>query len=775
MTQAAGRYRSVAAACVASVLALVAIDAHAGGPIALVNNLPVIYPGGGAALNLNLDLGPLGSRSNAQAVGRVQAALAQWNAVATSTLRVNVGAPLSSDITSANFEALFSNFSDGLNPVIFDSDGSVIDALLGAGQKNNVLGIAGSAYFIGGPSSGKFSEGRVVLNGFIAVSDGLLTTVVAHEIGHFFGMDHTQLDATQGLAASNFALMYPIAFRTLPSLHEDDAAAVSMLYPSASFATTYGVLEGTFTTGGSVPIRGANLWASQTGTGRVFSVVSDFLMQGTGYFRLPLPTGTYTLHAESIHSSFFGGSGVGPYADTAGDVSFVAPHPIAPVTLGGGGGQAIVITAGCTASAAFRSDGSGSVAGNCAAGTGPGTATIITNPYGALSVQGATLVGSTISNWGPATVIQLGSTPGAPGSLAQIDFSGFNLPAGTTMTVRSGASGQSVLLNNTSGAVSVIDGSVVAQSGNGAPVPPLHLRNAAGMSLGATGSVVASAGLTVDTLGASWLVGQTLVNQGSLDGGPRLDLFAGRINGGGVFKGNTITIATFGNANNPVNGAFFLSNSLQLVPSTGGTTRLVLNGYGPAPQVLNLRINGNATVAMPSAWAPGITAPVNNAVVPLGGSRGAGVPNPAYGAGSMIVQATGALELDGGTTNDFVFPGGIVFKAGSTLDAKGVLINNGWTTTGQSFQGVFLEAPSITSTGGNIRIATNNLNWLNFSSTPSAPVRSWQLVRAGDNSASFATADNVAPHINTYSVLINAAALGQCWVCLVNTAPVNLF
>ncbi|MEP7329694.1 MAG: reprolysin-like metallopeptidase, partial [Betaproteobacteria bacterium] len=563
-----------------AVVALVTLGltfstAHAGGPVALVNNQPVVYPGGGAALALNLDLGPLGSRTNAQATTLVQNALAQWNAVATSTLRVNVGAPLSSDFDSTNFAALFSNFSDGLNPVIFDTDGSIIDALLGAGQKNNVLGFAGSAYFTGGPSAGRFSEGRAVLNGFLSVSDGVLTTVVAHEIGHFFGMDHAQLDATQGLAQSNFALMYPIAYRTLPTLHEDDAAAVSTLYPSASFGATYGVLDGVFSTAGNGAVRGANIWAVETGTGKVYSVVSDFLMQGNGYFRLALPAGTYTLHAESIHPSFFGGSGVGPYAESAGDISFVAPHPITPVALGGGGGQAITITAGCAASATFRMDSTGSVTGNCAAAAGPGNATISANPYGALTVQGATLNGNTISGWGPSAIIQLGTTPGAAGSMAQIDFAGLSLPAGTSMTIRSGAAGQSVTLNNTTNAVATIDGALVAQSGNGAAVPQLYLHNAAGIIVNATGSVVAATGLTVDTLGASWTIGQTLINQGTLDGGPRLDLFAGKINGSGSFKGNAITVASFGNANNPVNGFFYLSNSLQLFPSTGSTTQLV--------------------------------------------------------------------------------------------------------------------------------------------------------------------------------------------------------
>jgi hypothetical protein len=141
----------------------------------------------------------------------------------------------------------------------------------------------------------------------------------------------------------------------------------------------------------------------------------------------------------------------------------------------------------------------------------------------------------------------------------------------------------------------------------------------------------------------------------------------------------------------------------------------------------------------------------------------------------MIVQATGALSLAGGVSNDFVFPGGVVLKAGGNLDLKGVAITNGWTTSGQAFQGIFLESPNIVSTGGNLRVLTSNLNWVNFSTMPHAPVRAWTLVAAANGSASYATADAVAPHLNTYSVLTEAAAAGQCYLCLTNMSPVPMY
>jgi uncharacterized repeat protein (TIGR01451 family) len=341
--------------------------ARAGGPLEVLANQPVVYPNGGASLKLNIDKGSLGTRTNAQATTLVQNAIALWNAVTTSTVRISLGPALSTDYTSANYASILGNFSDGLNPVIFDSNGAIIDALFGAGAKSVIIGFAGSAYWTSGAQAGKYAEGRAVLNGFINLSDAVWTVALAHEFGHFFGLDHTQLDAAQDLASSNYPLMYPIAYRTTASLHEDDVAAVSSLYPSASASSAYGQLNGTFTTAGSVPIRGANIWARENSTGKVYSVVSDFLMQGSGYFRLSLPPGTYTLRAESIRSDFYGGSGVGPYTATETDVSFQAPHPIAAVALGGASPRQITIVAGCVATATFRLDGTGNVTGDCAA------------------------------------------------------------------------------------------------------------------------------------------------------------------------------------------------------------------------------------------------------------------------------------------------------------------------------------------------------------------------------------------------------------------------
>ena len=193
--------------------------AFAGGPLSLYSNTPIVYPNSGNNIILNYDQGNLGSRSNATADALVNQSISLWNNVSTATVSMSQGSDIPADVTTANLSTYFNNFSDGINPVIYDNDGSIIDSVLGAGAKDFVLGFAGSAYYTSGPNTGKYAEGRAVINGYFSMTDNTLVIVMAHEMGHFIGLDHSQLDNTQGLASSNYVLMYPQAYRTLISLH----------------------------------------------------------------------------------------------------------------------------------------------------------------------------------------------------------------------------------------------------------------------------------------------------------------------------------------------------------------------------------------------------------------------------------------------------------------------------------------------------------------------------------------------------------------------------
>jgi len=412
----------------------------------------------------------------------------------------------------------------------------------------------------------------------------------------------------------------------------------------------------------------------------------------------------------------------------------------------------------------------------------PGTATIVSNPYGTLTVYGATMNGNTISNWSNNVTILLGNIPGGAGSVAEIDFDGLNLAARGSISIDAGAPGQVVRLVDTSGKPSAIAGSI-GSSEAGAGFAALVFENSSGLATYPGGGMLSLAGIVVDTLGATWMDGGPLINNGVIDAGLRLEIFASDITGGGTpgngeFRGDRIVLHTFGNAHNPIHGNDFLQNAIFLQPGTGTSiVDLTINAYGNAPQVFNLRMvrDSGAIVRMPSAWPAGSSFPLNNAVVAPTGARPRGVPDPSYGGGSMILRAARVITLGDEGTGDFVFPGAIVLKSDVAIDFNNVALNQGWTTSGQSFQGVFLEAPQIMSSSGNIRVYGNDLNWINFSTMPTTPVRAFSLVRNADGTASFAQSDATAPHLNTYSVISAAAVAGGCWTCLVNTTPINVY
>jgi hypothetical protein len=385
---------------------LASANANAGGPLGLCNNAPLKYPGTGT-VTLNHDPGSLGSRNKAQADALVTAAAALWNNVPTASIVIGRGADLPVDVTSANYTTWFNSFNDGLSPVIYDADGSILDLLLGTGSHTSVGGFAGSGS-AGSPC--RYTEGRAIINGAISLSDAVLTMLTAHELGHLIGLDHTQLDASQGLVDANFPVMYPLARRTSATLHEDDVAAVTALYPEATASAAYGTLRGTFKLADLVtPIQGANIWAKNVANGQVFSGVSDYLKQNTGSFSLLLPPGTYTLHAEAIRPAFTSGSRVGPFTVNATDLSFQPPlyngaTPMPALTLGLGNAVQIPIVAGCVDNVAFRLDGTGLVSGNCGETIPPSPSARLSN----LSTRGKVLTGDDVMIAG---FIVGGSTP----------------------------------------------------------------------------------------------------------------------------------------------------------------------------------------------------------------------------------------------------------------------------------------------------------------------------------------------------------------------------
>jgi len=246
------------------------------------------------------------------------------------------------DVTVSNYQRYLGVCGDGLNPIIFDTSGKITDDLFGSGANNSVLGFAGPDCATAVPPV--ISEGSAVLNGkwvdgiSSATNPEMLVdefdAVLTHEFGHYVNLDHSQigLQEASDLVTSNdnaIATMFPILINASEqrTLSLDDEVSVSTLYPTESFASSYGTISGSiFLANGVTPFQGAYVIARNLADPRLTAVgvASGARFFPTraggppapaleGLYEIPgLPPGTYSLEIEAIAASFTDGSSVGP-------------------------------------------------------------------------------------------------------------------------------------------------------------------------------------------------------------------------------------------------------------------------------------------------------------------------------------------------------------------------------------------------------------------------------------------------------------------------------
>ncbi|MBS1849491.1 MAG: hypothetical protein JST79_01150 [Acidobacteria bacterium] len=387
--------------CLLAVCCWFSSRAQAGGPILVggpalgnrpaygVDGRPFTWDPSKMPISYRVDPGPMAVTpqggtvvDHAAGLRRIQSMLGVWTAVPTAQISfTNAGNLLPAGTYSSGDLKTVQQFNDVMgscqsgkqNPVIFDADGKIVSGL---GLSPDVIGFNSSCAV--DTTTGYITASAIVLNG--QFQDGVSTAsplnyeldaaqfdeAITHEIGHFLGLDHSQINLDLLLAGvypceddglAGLPLMFPIAAcqaradAGFPVLAPDDAAWISSLYPNASTVNSYGTISGViYFSDGLTPVQGVNVIArlvddpnTQENESRrvAVSAVSGYLFTGNpgqsvsagipqapdntngstagsrnpqliGYYEMQVPPGTYTVEVESVYDQFTAGSSVGP-------------------------------------------------------------------------------------------------------------------------------------------------------------------------------------------------------------------------------------------------------------------------------------------------------------------------------------------------------------------------------------------------------------------------------------------------------------------------------
>ncbi len=309
-------------------------SAWSGNPIVLPSGAVLRWPT--MELTYHLDRGALGPYSEKFIQQLVIKAFTAWNQIPSSALHWKWGGLLDTDGTLDGAMAYVGVPDDGINPVLFDTSGRLIDLLSGEGASDYLLGLA-TPYYL---TNGTIQEAEIIINGKGLHGRSLeaqrLYATLLHEIGHLCGVGHTQLltdfafDTDRG---NN--LFIPVMFPVEPvdqissnSLSQDDMSTLSALYPRPDFMQERGGITGTVQRPWGDPVQGANVVAVNVNEPlvSVYATVSDLEINQTGEFRfLGLTPGPYEIYMEPIKPMFKGTAGVGPFSSSETAPSFNNP------------------------------------------------------------------------------------------------------------------------------------------------------------------------------------------------------------------------------------------------------------------------------------------------------------------------------------------------------------------------------------------------------------------------------------------------------------------
>ncbi len=130
-----------------------------------------------------------------------------------------------------------------------------------------------------------------------------LESTLMHEIGHFLGLDHSNVIGSTMQPHQGLNGTYGLPAFTERTLSEDDRSRVLSLYgPTESMKDGMGAIEGKLTNsslgGYPVPLPGAHVWVEESGSGRV---VASGITSASGNYRIEsIPAGQYRVLTEYV-------------------------------------------------------------------------------------------------------------------------------------------------------------------------------------------------------------------------------------------------------------------------------------------------------------------------------------------------------------------------------------------------------------------------------------------------------------------------------------------
>ncbi len=323
--------------------------------------------------------GACGQFSNVEMLSLLETNLEEWSTVTTVDLAFSVLSGEIDSVDGANYADYLvgvsgltqaqneDNVQDGLNPVLFDDDGEIVDQATGENSgRFYILGFASpSGFALNGEGTDyeTIVDGQAVFNCYcledatgdpahadcnsiLFTTDDLDFTMV-HELGHMINLDHTQVnidlaDDDDEANDDHIPTMFPASVNAAvqKTPMQDDVMALSALYPDGNFFTqgnaavsSYCKVTGALLDRFGEAIRCADVQAITSDEAKNVSFISgsyavaddtdgdgytdgaDECTSGCGNFTLYLePATTYALSVASINSGFTGGSSVGPCA-----------------------------------------------------------------------------------------------------------------------------------------------------------------------------------------------------------------------------------------------------------------------------------------------------------------------------------------------------------------------------------------------------------------------------------------------------------------------------